>query len=90
MNDLNPIEWSKKYLVDHGFTPDEAKNLLQAITDKSPERLFTESAPKWIEWCAKRKLEYDTVIMGAAQGFITVSYDEDGEMLVGLDTRETK
>lgn len=52
----NPIEESRTWLVECGYSETEAENLLRAIKADSPEKLW-EIAPKWIEhvgWMRKK------------------------------------
>jgi hypothetical protein len=51
---MNPIEESRKYLVECGWTEEQAKNLMMSLSSESAEHLW-EIAPKWIEYCGEAK-----------------------------------
>lgn len=79
----NPIQASVDYLVDCGWTEQEAKNLIRAIHDKDPERLW-EVAPLWIEHCGEC-MKYVSGLLGTvATGLVNVRRGDDGEWLIGL------
>lgn len=75
MQEDNPIKESIKWLKEFGFTEEEAKNICSAIRADNAEKLWRD-APEWIEWCAKIKHDYETVVKMAAMGIITVELGE--------------
>lgn len=75
--DTNPIQASIEWLVEHGFTDSEAKNLCAAIRADTPEELL-QNAGAWLEWCGKIKREHDCIVMLAASGMIRVSFGDGG------------
>ena len=81
----NPIEASKDWLIECGYTEAEAKNLLRAIHHENPEKLW-EIAPKWIEHVGEHKKYQVGLLDLVAQGLITVTADEQGEWLFDLNT----
>lgn len=81
----NPIEASKNWLVECGYTESEAKNLLRALRHENPETLW-ELAPKWIEHVGEHKKYQAGLLDLVAQGFITVTANENGEWLFELNT----
>ena len=87
MNTQNPIEQAIDHLVKAGWTKDEAKNLLGAITDKDGHRLFHEVAPKWVDHCFD-SMSYVTNMLGVvAMGFVSVTLHEDGEWRFKLNDK---
>jgi hypothetical protein len=87
--DENPIEESIKYLVDCGWSEDQAENLIKAIYDKSGERLW-EMAPLWIEHCGEC-MKYVHGMLGAvAIGLIKVTRGEESEWLFSLNDKGLK
>ena len=82
----NPIEASIKYLVDCGWTEDQAKNLIRAIHDKSGERLW-EMAPKWIEHCGECMKYVNGMLGTVALGLVKVSRGEDNDWLFSLNDK---
>ena len=81
---LNPITASIKYLVECGYTKEEAKNLMQAVQDESPERLL-EIAPKWIEHVGEHKRYQEGLLGLIAKGCMTVTMGSDGEWMFRLN-----
>ncbi len=80
----NPIEESRAWLVECGYSETEAENLLRAIKADSPEKLW-EIAPKWIEHVGEHK-RYQTQLLDlVAQGVIEVTCGEGGEWLFSLN-----
>jgi hypothetical protein len=74
----NPITESITYLVDCGWSKDEAVNLVRAIHSKDPEKLW-EAAPLWIEHCGEC-MKYVKMMLGTvATGLVSVSRADDGE-----------
>lgn len=82
----NPIEASIEYLVDCGWTEDQAKNLIRAIHDKSGERLW-EMAPKWIEHCGECMKYVNGMLGTVALGLVKVSRGEEGDWLFSLSDK---
>lgn len=83
----NPIEKSIKWLVECGWSEDQARNLCRAIkSDKSPEHLW-EVAPQWIEHCGD-SMRYVHAMLGvAAMGLVDVSLGDNGEWMFKLNAR---
>lgn len=86
MENENPIEGSINYLVDCGWTEDQAKNLIRAIYDKSGERLW-EMAPKWIEHCGECMKYVNGMLGTVALGLVKVSRGEDNDWLFSLNDK---
>jgi hypothetical protein len=82
----NPIEASIAYLVECGWTKDQAKNLIRAIHDKSGERLW-EVAPKWIEHCGECMKYVNGMLGTVALGLVKVSRGEDNDWLFSLNDK---
>lgn len=82
----NPIEASIEYLVDCGWTEDQAKHLIRAIHDKSGERLW-EMAPKWIEHCGECMKYVNGMLGTVALGLVKVSRGEEGDWLFSLNDK---
>lgn len=77
MKEENPITRSLEWLVECGWTKEEATHLISAIQDESAERLW-EIAPKWIEHCGYC-MKYTQGMLGVvAMGLIRVGRDGDG------------
>lgn len=86
--EINPVHASIAWLVDMGFTEQEARNLCKAIRADSPEKLMRH-AGAWLEWCGKIKREHDCIVMLAASGMLRVSFGDGGapdDMRVELAT----
>lgn len=82
--DTNPIEASKRWLVECGYTEREAVNLIRAIKDEDPERLW-DLAPKWFQHVGDHK-RYQTLLLDlVAQGVLTVTANESGEWMFRLN-----
>lgn len=82
----NPIEASIEYLVDCGWTEDQAEHLIRAIHDKSGERLW-EVAPKWIEHCGECMKYVNGMLGTVALGLVKVSRGEEGDWLFSLNDK---
>ena len=82
----NPIEASIEYLVDCGWTEDQAENLIRPIHDKSGERLW-EMAPKWIEHCGECMKYVNGMLGTVALGLVKVSRGEDNDWLFSLNDK---
>lgn len=81
----DPIKQSVAYLVECGWSEDQAKNLIRAVkSDRSAEHLW-EIAPKWIEHCGERMSYVKGVLESVAMGLVDVHIDEDGEWLFSLN-----
>jgi len=86
MKEEDPIKASIAYLVDCGWTKDQAKNLIRAIHDESAERLW-EIAPEWIEHCGEC-MKYVSGFLGTvALGLVNVKKGEESGWLVGLNDK---
>jgi hypothetical protein len=81
----NPIQESIKWLVECGWTKEQAINLCKAIkSNKSPEDLW-EVVPKWIEHCGE-SMKYVHAMLGTvAMGFVDVTLGDDGEWMFQLN-----
>lgn len=84
MNNDNPIKSSINYLVECGWSEDEAKNLIRAIHDKNPDRLW-EIAPQWIQHCGEKKMYVTGVLESVAMGLIAVTKSDNGEWMFELN-----
>lgn len=82
----NPITESINYLVECGWSEDQAKNLIRAIHDKSGERLW-EVAPKWIEHCGECMKYVNGMLGTVALGLVKVSRGEDNDWLFSLSDK---
>ena len=82
----NPIQESIKYLVECGWTEDQAKNLIRAIYDKSADRLW-EIAPQWIEHCGQCMKYVDGMLGTVALGLVKVSKSEENDWLFSLNEK---
>lgn len=81
----DPIKQSVAYLVECGWSEDQAKNLIRAVkSDKSAEHLW-EIAPQWIEHCGERMGYVKGVLESVAMGLVDVRIDDDGEWLFSLN-----
>lgn len=80
----DPIKSSIKYLVDSGWTEDQAKNLIRAVRDKDAKRLW-EIAPLWIQHCGENKFYVHGMLESVAMGLITVTKGEDDEWCFSLN-----
>ena len=86
MGNENPIEASKKWLVECGYTEAEAENLLRAIYHEDPGKLW-ELAPKWIEHVGEHKKYQHAMLDLVAQGLFSVTADESGEWCFSLNDK---
>jgi hypothetical protein len=82
----NPIEASKGWLVDCGYSKKEAENLLRAIYHDDPEKLW-ELAPKWIEYVGEHKRYQIQLLDLVATGLMRVTARDDGEWLFSLNDK---
>lgn len=82
----DPIQSSIQYLIETGWTEDQAKNLIKAINDPSAERLW-EIAPKWIEHCGESKFYVAGMLDSVAMGLVSVSMNEEGEWIFALNDK---
>ena len=82
----NPIERSIQYLIECGWSDEQARNLLGALHDKSGERLW-EVAPLWIEHCGECMKYVNGMLGTVALGLVKVSRGEDNEWLFSLNKR---
>jgi hypothetical protein len=81
---MNPIEESIEYLINCGYTEDQAKNLISALQADTPEILW-DIAPKWIEHVGEHKKYQHCILDLVAMQMMTVSLDEKGEWLFRLN-----
>lgn len=85
----SPIEASIDYLVECGWTREQARHLCAAIrSDKSPEHLW-EIAPLWIEHCGESMRYVQSILSAVAAGMVSVTRDDDGQWLFALDAGKT-
>jgi hypothetical protein len=77
MNETNPIEASRDWLVECGYTAEEAANLIRALKHRSKERLW-ELAPRWIEHLGQHR-KYTTLLECVATGIVEVTQDSEDE-----------
>ena len=82
----NPLTESINYLVECGWSEDQAKNLIRAIHDKSGERLW-EVAPKWIEHCGECMKYVNGMLGTVALGLVKVSRGEDNDWLFSMSDK---
>lgn len=87
--DENPIEASIKYLIDCGWSEEQAENLIGAIYDKTGERLW-EMAPLWIEHCGECMKYVHGMLGTVATGLVKVTCGEDGDWLFSLNDKGKK
>lgn len=84
---IDPIKHSITYLVDCGWSEEQAKNLIRAVkSDKSGEHLW-EIAPQWIEHCGESMRYLKGVLESVALGLVDVRMDDEGEWLFSLNAQ---
>lgn len=81
----NPIKSSINYLIDCGWTKEQATNLVKAIHDESPERLW-EVAPEWVEHCGECMKYVNGMLGTVALGLVNVRKGKEG-WLMGLNEK---
>lgn len=87
LTDDNPIKQSITYLVECGWSEEQAKNLIRAVkSDKSGEHLW-EIAPQWIEHCGERMRYVKGVLESVALGLVDVHMDDEGEWMFSLSAQ---
>lgn len=86
MENENPIEGSINYLVDCGWTKEQAENLIRAIYDSTGERLW-EMAPKWIEHCGECMKYVNGMLGTVALGLVKVRRGDEGDWLFSLNDK---
>ena len=74
----NPITESIDYLVECGWTKDQAINLLKAIHSHITDEHLWEIAPRWIEHCGECKKYVDGLLGTVATGLVNVTENENG------------
>lgn len=85
MSEQNPITGSIDYLVECGWTREQATNLCRAIkSEQSPEHLW-QIAPKWIEHCGESMQYVQNMLGVVALGLVNVMQGENGEWLFSLN-----
>jgi hypothetical protein len=84
MTQENPITKSIEYLIECGWKKEQAINLIKAITDSNPDRLW-EAAPQWIEHCGESMKYVHAMLGNVAMGLINVRMGENGEWLFALN-----
>ena len=88
METENPIALSIDYLVDCGWTKEQAKNLCSAIYSDTGEKLW-DFAPRWIEHCGQCKKYVDGMLGTVATGLVKVT-ETDGEWFFSLNEKGLK
>lgn len=81
----NPIHASIEYLIDCGWSKEQATNLIKALHDENPERLW-EVAPEWIEHCGECMKYVNGMLGTIALGLVNVRKGEEG-WLMGLNDK---
>lgn len=76
----NPITSSVNYLVECGWTKEQATNLCKAITSKESAEHLWEIAPQWIEHCGNCMKYVDGLLGTVATGLVTVTKGQDSWM----------
>lgn len=83
----DPIQRSIDYLMECGWSREQAVNLIRAVKSKeSAERLW-EIAPQWIEHCGERMHYVSGVLETVAMGLVTVTRGDDDEWLFELNDK---
>lgn len=73
----NPITSSINYLVECGWSKEQATNLCKAVTSKTSAEHLLEIAPQWIEHCGESKKYVDGLLGTVATGLVTVTKDKE-------------
>jgi predicted transcriptional regulator with HTH domain len=77
MTEQNPIQASIDYLIECGWTKEQATNLCKAIhSDESGEHLWS-IAPDWIQHCGECKKFVDGFLGTVATGLVQVTKRDD-------------
>lgn len=84
---MDPVEIVTGHLVEHGFTENQARNILGSVQANSQEKLL-ENAEKFVHYCTDIKAQYDVIIEAVCEGFMAVGYEKGGELYIGLKTDE--
>lgn len=84
MIDKNPITQSIVWLVECGWSKEQATNLAGAIKADTPEKLW-EIAPLWLEHCGESMKYVHAMLGSVAMGLIEVTQGEDGKWLFKLN-----
>lgn len=82
----NPITASIDYLVECGWTTEQARNLISAVNDSSADRLW-EIAPRWIEHCGECMKYVNGMLGTVALGLVKVNANDEGEWLFSLNKK---
>lgn len=83
----NPITASIDYLVECGWTKDEATNLCRSVTSKVSGEHLWEIAPLWIQHCGECKRYVDGLLKTVATGLVTVTQGDEKEWLFSLNDK---
>ena len=84
MTEQNPITQSIAWLVECGWSKEEATNLAGAIKADTPEKLW-EVAPLWLEHCGDSIKYVNDMLGSVAIGLIEVTQGADGGWLFKLN-----
>jgi hypothetical protein len=84
MNDKNPITQSIDWLVECGWSKEQATHLASAIKADTPEQLWAV-APLWLEHCGGSMKYVNDMLGSVAMGLIEVTQGADGEWLFKLN-----
>ena len=82
----NPITASIDYLVECGWSKDQAKNLLRAIYSETGEQLW-DFAPRWIQHCGECMKYVNGMLGTVATGLVKVTEGNEGEWLFSLNEK---
>lgn len=82
----NPITASIEYLVECGWSEDQAKNLLRALYSKTGEHLW-EISPRWVTHCGECMKYVNGMLGTVATGLVKVTESNEGEWLFSLNEK---
>jgi hypothetical protein len=80
----NPFESDIQYLVDSGWTREQAKKLICCLRDENAGRLL-DIASEWIQHCGEAKFYVHGMLESVAMGLVTVTKSEKGDWLFALN-----
>lgn len=80
-DDENPVKQSFKWLVECGWTEQQARHLIEALRCDTPEKLGEIAGP-WLQMCGDAK-RHMTILECVAMGVVRVD-QEDGEWVYSL------